>query len=244
MEKIVRIEDGVEKLLAKLEIPVPEYGLVRRTESDMTDLLNLEGKRIPLLWWRYHEKINSIYDFARTNPGSCCCLNVYSFAPAGDTLKRHLYRELDIAEYILGSEADRITAFAAGEAMNAVVVMKNGTVANLELGATLPAGSEVQCQHRLITTNGMANDRSVDTVTVQSAINLFSDSPKPDVYTDIESWLYGLTPDEVNKTYCITGLMRGLDKADDYIAADKRLRAAVKAAFESSKSGNTCKAEA
>ena len=244
MEKIVRIEDGVEKLLAKLEIPVPGYELLRRGESDFTDLLNLEGIKIPLLWWRYHEKINSIYDFARTNPGNCCCLNVYSFTSNADTLKRHLYRELDIAEYILDSQTDRITAFASGEAMNAIVVMKNGTIANLEHGATLPVGSEIQCQHRLITTNGMANDRSVDTVTVQSAINLFADSPKPDTYTDIESWLYGLTPDEVNKTYCIFGLIRGLDKAEDYIVADRRLRAAVNAAFVSANNGITCKMEA
>lgn len=244
MEKINTVEEGLNKLLGMLEIPVPEYEFIPRSGNELCDYLVLDGVRIPLLWWHYHEKFCGIKDFTEANPGKNCCINVYSFTSKDESISQLLYREIDIAEWLLGSRAKKITAFSAGGALNAIVVMNNATVANLELAVTMPEGALPQCQHRLLTTNGMANDRVVDTVTVQSAINVFARSPKPDVYTDLESWLYGLTPDETNKVECALALVRKRENKDDFISADKHLRKAVKAALKSADKEATCTVEA
>ena len=244
MEKINTFEEGLNKLLGMFEIPVPDYRYLPGNADELCDFLVLDKVRIPLLWWRYHEKFYGMKGFTESNPGKNCCINVYSFTTKDESISTLLYRDIDIAEWLLGSRAKKITAFSSGDALNAIVVMDNETVANLELASTMPEGALPQCQHRLLTTNGMANDRVVDTVTVQSAINVFAYSTKPDVYTDLESWLYGLSPDDTNKVECAFSLVRGMENKDDFISADKHLRKAVKAALESANKEVTCMVEA
>ena len=244
MEKIVTVEQGLNKLLGKLEIAVPRYKIVRSGKDDFCDTLEWGGKRIPIFWWRYHEKYAAMKRFLTDeNPGTVCGINVYSFTTTEEPLSRLLYREVDIAEWLLGSKTKKVTAFRTGDAMNAIAVMQNGTVANLELGATMPQGALPQCQHRVITTSGMTCDRTVDTVTVQSAVHVFARNPKPDVYTDLEFWLYGLAPDDVNAVMCLLALMRGEADGDVFAAADMRVKAVVRAAFASADGGCTCEVE-
>ncbi len=244
MEKIVTVEQGLNKLLGKLEIAVPRYKIVRGGRDDFCDTLEWSGKRIPVLWWRFHEKYGAMKNFlAGENPGTVCGINVYSFTTVEESLTRLLYRELDIAEWLLGSQTKKVTAFRTGDAMNAIAVMHNGTVANLELGATMPQGAMPQCQHRVLTTSGMTSDRAVDTVTVQSAVYVFAGDPKPDVYTDLESWLYGLSPDDTDAVMFLLAVMRGEADGDGFAAADAHLKAAVKAACDSADQERTCEVE-
>ena len=56
MKKINTFEEGLNKLLGMFEIPVPDYRYLPGNADELCDFLVLDKVRIPLLWWRYHEK--------------------------------------------------------------------------------------------------------------------------------------------------------------------------------------------
>ena len=249
------IKETVEFFLTKREYPVPKYEVLPRGENDTETLVLEDGTKVPFLWWRHHSKINALRSYASDQslkaiheydlqaPDRVCCMNVYSFASVDDSLRQHIYREIDTAEYILGSKTKKVTAFMNGNACNLIAVMESGAVANLELGATMASGTEIQCQHKLITTHGMANDRAVDTMTVQPAVSVFSDSPRPYTYTDIESYAYGLSADDVDRAFCLLNFFNGNDKIEDYIESGKHVCAVVDAVYKSAELGETCEVE-
>lgn len=244
METIKTIEQGIDLMLAKSENKRPKYEFKRiQSDADRCETLSFGGKDVPLLWWRHHEKYDALHDFDNFNPGSNCCINGFSFTTKDEPLERLLFREFDIVEWILHSETEKVTAFRSGDAINLIAVMKNGTVANMDFAATMPIGAEPQMLHRLITTTGMASDRVVDTVTVQHAINLYADTPDVRHYTDLESWLYGLSPDDVNKTLCAFWLLIGKESADGFIKTAEHLRKTVAAALKSAKEETTVRVE-
>lgn len=243
MRRCSSIREGVEYFLKHRDYDVPEYDLKERGDGYTDTLVLADGTEVPLLWWRHHSKINALHEYAAQDVKSVCCTNVYSFASVDDTLRQHIYREIDTAEFILCSKTKKVTAFIIGNACNLIAVMESGAVANLELGATTASGTEIQCQHRLITTHGMANDRVVDTMTVQPAISVFSDSPRPYTYTDIDSYLYGLTPDEVDKVFCLYNIFKGDESVEDFIKSDRHLKAVVDAVYRSAEACATCEVE-
>ncbi len=237
------IKEGVASYLKKRYYDVPEYDIIPRGDGYCETIVLSDGKKVPFLWWRHHSKIRAIHGYANNDVKSVCCVNVYSFASVDDTLRQHIYREIDTAEFILCSKTKKVTAFITGDACNLIAVMESGAVANLELGATTASGTEIQCQHRLITTHGMANDRVVDTMTVQPAISLFSDSPRPYTYTDTDSYLYGLSPDDVDRVWFLYNMFKGADSADEYITDGKHLEAVVDAVYKSAEVCATCEVE-
>ena len=97
MEKINTFEEGLNKLLGMFEIPVPDYRYLPGNADELCDFLVLDKVRIPLLWWRYHEKFYGMKGFTESNPGKYCCINVYSFTTKDESISTLLYRENHIA---------------------------------------------------------------------------------------------------------------------------------------------------
>ena len=233
IDKVHSIEEGVAKLLKTRLFEIPEYTLLRRTAEEYTDTLVWDGKKIPLYETRYDCRLNNMADYGKEADKNSA-LNVYSYTGIDVTLDQLIYRELEIAEYLLHSRIEKITAFVNGNAANLIALMENGTCANIDVGTTMAPGSENQCQHRLITTHGMTNDRAVGTMTVANQVSVFGcDSKAPVVFDDDEYYLYGLDDDEVSKALTIYFILTGAEDYSDWNERDARYRAAIKAVYAS-----------
>mgnify|MGYP000921599578 FL=1 len=107
-----------------------------------------------------------------------------------------LYRELDLAEWILGAPLQTVSAhMAGGRQANLMVRLASGVLCGIEAGTSLPAGSPCQDRHELIARRGVACDRVVDTQVAQSSIYVFG--PQAQQFTDVDAELFGLSIDEV-----------------------------------------------
>ena len=80
--------------------------------------------------------------------------------------------------------------------MNCIAETENGCICTIELAATLDEGQSDIDKHEIITDNGVACDRVVDTQVPQSSIYLFGKSKE--IVTDTDTELYGYTETQIN----------------------------------------------
>lgn len=238
MKPITTVEEGVRKLLELRGLPVPEFSFYARGAEAPTDTLILEGKKLPLFSTRFDCRL---YDLAQYGAvGGNSALNVYSYTGKNISLRQLIYRETEIAEYILHAKVREVTAFVNGDAANVILLMEDGTTANLDLGTTMAEGSTEQCHHRLITSHGMANDVPVGAQTVQHQLTVFSqNAPAPVAYDDDEFYLYGLDDTDVARVLTIHAIMTGRLCADSFVQDDARYRAVTEAVFRSAEQHTT-----
>ena len=241
VEKVLTVEEGVKKLLSIREYPHPEkMEFHYKTAGELVDTLILGEDKIPLPYWRYEYRIFSLAEYGHENPADNCMLNVYSFVGNDETIEQHLYRELDIAEHLLCSRIAKVTAFKNGDACNLMAVTEAGTLANLELGTTMAPGTVNQCQHRLLTTRGMACDRPVESMVTESSTHLFrNDSIKPTFYNDLEYYLWGLGADDVVRVTYIQDIVKNNVDVAELKANDAHLRRVIAAVLRSDEIGDT-----
>lgn len=235
MEKVTDIRQGVVKLLTIRGREVPEFSLEHHSSDGFVPVLLWEGKRIPLFTTRYDPRIRHIAGYGNTTEENSA-LNVYAFAGSDVSLDRLIYREMCIAEFILHSKVRKIMAFVNQNAANIIAVMENGTTANIDLGNTMAPGSHIQCQHRLITKHGMANDLSVTDMTVQHQVYIFGENGTC-VYDDDEYYLYGLSEEEVETVLTIHGILTGHIDCTSWAEDHSRYLAMVKAVYASAEAG-------
>lgn len=235
MEKVRSVEEGVRKLLELRHVRVPEFRYIKAAKGEYCDVLELEGKRIPLLAMRTDLQIASLIEYGEIGGNSA--LNAHAFASCDMTMEQLMYREFDIAEAVLHSEIVRVMAYVNGGAANVIATMADGTCANLELGNTLAEGTRHQTLHRIITNHGMANDRALDCQTTVSQITLFGADGTLQGFDDDEYYLWGLSEDEVRAVFAIHAIIVGALDASDFGRIDARHRAAVDAAMESARRG-------
>ncbi|MBR2453663.1 MAG: hypothetical protein IKB35_01535 [Clostridia bacterium] len=239
VKKIASVEEGVIKLLTIRELPVPDFSVERACKGEYTHILRIGEERIPLLYHRYEPRINALHGYGRSTLENCC-LNTYSFVGSDVSLEELLWRELDLAEYILGSKIVKITAFVNGGACNLIAKTALGTLANLELGNTMASGTIPQFSHRLITKHGMASDRTVNNMVEQNGIYLFGNNDtRPLTFDEGDYYLFGLSESESTEVSYIYGIIKGAVDRQELISQNKRLKGLVKAAFESSRLGKS-----
>ncbi len=234
LEKVASVEEGVKVIFSAIEQQAPDFKLKRRDENEFSDILTLDEKEYPIFAERYEVRIRKISDYGK-DPTQNSAVNVYSFTGCDISLDEHIFRELSIAEHILNAKIVKITAFVNKNAANIIALTDHKTTANLDLANSLAAGSEKQCQHKLITTHGMANDIAVGTMTAVNQINVFkTESKLPETYDDDEYYLYGLDDTDVARVNAIYSVMTGKTNKAELSESYERLKAAVKAVHISS----------
>lgn len=233
MEMVTSIEEGLKKLLLMREMDIPKYSY-GKMQSSIVDQLCYQGKEIPVFYWRHEPKIMGLRIYGQKNVQENCTLNAYSFAGKDETIEELLFREMDLAEYILGAKVVKVTAVRNGDACNIIGVTELGTCVNLEIGTTMAPGSTNQCQHRLITKRGMANDRVVDTQVVQESVYVYDNrSTTPTTYSDLDLYLYGLRTTDILKVSFAFSILTERQNVEELILQAKHLNQVVKAVQES-----------
>jgi len=236
--KIQTIEEGVKRLFAERREIAPEFSFRSRRTCEYSDVLIFNGEELPVPDYIYDNRIRYTSDYAGKNVGEICALNGYSFVGRDVPMNDLLYRELGIAEFILHSRIEKIMAFATEFSVNMIATMENGTCANMDYGNSMAEGALNQCQHRVITKHGMANDCAVAHLTVARQVAVHGcNSTEPTYFDDDEYYLYGLSENQIRKVFAIYNMLKGNEDGKAWVESDLRLRAAVEAVFESDKLG-------
>lgn len=221
IEKVTSVTEGVRKLLRMRKQDIPEFTIREKADGEYIDTLIFHGQEIPLFDSRYDNQLIYMEEYGRDTDKNSA-LNVYSFVGNDVSLNELIFRELFIAELLLHSKIHAITAFLKPNAANLIVVMEDGTAANMDLGNTLSPGSVNQRQHRLITSKGMACDRAAGYYTVESQMNVFrNDSTSVERYDDEQVYLYGLSDLDVQKALTVYSIVSGNSTASTWDNTDK-----------------------
>lgn len=232
MEQVKTIREGVEKLLniVKLE-NVPTWDIVYASGNDLYDKLILNGEEYPIFWWRYNSQQAGLKSHSVIIESVTAKLNLCTLRSEG--LDRLIFREFDLAEWFMNSEVNYFNAFINNTSANILVTMKNENAVQMELGATLPNGSEDQGKHTIWGKKGMTGDRVISEKLVQQSLFVFTDNPSPKTYSDNAFLLYGLNRREVDITTTVYHMIKGDVDLNEWNLKAKKLAEYVRLAHVS-----------
>ena len=136
----------------------------------------LDAGCVPLLPWRSQRRFIELKRLVDDQVVTPVCMARFACQTDGSSLDLAaiLYREFDLAEWLLGSPIAAVTASITGPVANVIVRLANGVVCGVEAGATLPAGTAMIDRHELIAQRGVACDRVVDTQVPQNSVYAFT----------------------------------------------------------------------
>lgn len=236
MEQIHTIYEGLQSLFVAGQRPAVDFIYEKAGTEHICDHIVFEGERLPVFDWRYSKKYYGVY---ATVPmlGELSTLKTLDFAPKTQSMAQELFRELDLAEYILRSQVRSIMGFGTEQAANFIVRMKNGTLLSLEMAVTMPAEARREVKHTVFTTNGMASDMVVDNVVVQEQIHVFNDGKNPVTYTDDDINLFGLSLEDQDICYAIYALLDGREDKEEWKRQEQHLLPLIDGALETLRTG-------
>lgn len=239
MNKKLDIKEGVNILLKEADLTSENWEYKPILKDDFTEKLIYKNKEIPILTGRYHGKLRGMKGIINDKLlGKLSSLKTYSFAPKYINLKSLIYKEIDLAQWLLNSKVEYVMSFIKNDKVaNIISKMKNGTVCTLELATTLPINSRPQFKHELYSTHGILSDRVVDTQVAQDSIYLFNNEEKVIRYNDIDFNLYGLSESEIDLVYAIYNILSGLQSSNYLIELNNELEDIVNKCYQSSYTG-------
>ncbi|MDO4573655.1 MAG: hypothetical protein Q4D98_00410 [Planctomycetia bacterium] len=200
-----------------------------------------EPEKMPLLPWRQERRFVELKNLVTepTVENVVMCRFSCNTTPEFATLEEILYRELDLCEFLVGSEiaglyAAITTAAGGARFANLLVRLANGVVCSVEAGTTLKKGSvrPILDRHEMIGRRGVASDRVVDTHVPQDSVYVYTDAGTT-IFTDTDSELFGLSNEEINQVRAAFALAKNPELQDFTRLQDKRLKEWVALAFVS-----------
>lgn len=159
--------------------------------------VKIDGEEFPVLPYESERRFIEMRNLVLNGRlGNMCTYRIGHTSKKGSDLFEMLKREIGILEFTVNSTVKEIFAIASGNAMNCIAETENGCVCTIELGATLEEGQKDVDKHEIITDNGVACDRVVDTQKPQESIYVFG--KKEMTFTDTDAELYGYSEIEIN----------------------------------------------
>jgi len=235
MKKCNCIDDGVQAALTIFQqTPQVRWQYVPAKAGELVDTLVLDGEVYPLFWWRCDPQVGSMYSKA---PGAkICSMKLNRAGAKSEGLEKLLYKELDIAEWVMRSRVRTVMNFRNGGSMNMLATMESERVAIFELTASLHDETPEQGRHTFWGEDGMASDRVVSQKIASEAVYLFTEDAKdPQTFNDIFIYMYGLSRTDVLKATMIAEILMGRRDISDWKERDQHYRRCIAAAEESAR---------
>ena len=159
--------------------------------------VTINGEAIPVLPWESERRMIELRNLVVLGRvGNMCTYRIGHTAKRGTDLDTLLYREIGVLEFTVNSRVKEIFAIAGENTRNCIAETENGCVCSIELGATLDESATDIDKHEIITDNGVACDRVVDTQVPQNSIYVFG--KQDTVYLDTDAELFGYSELEIN----------------------------------------------
>jgi len=244
-----RLRPALAGLVQKYSVPAPPGWTLHAGPDDVSGpyamlpgWTALEGPvgdgSVPLLPWRSQRRFIELKRLVDEHVVTPVCMARFACQTDGAALDLAaiLYREFDLAEWLLSSPIRDMTASLQGSVGYVILRLDNGTVCGVEAGAMLPAGTAMIDRHELIAQRGVACDRVVDTQVPQDSVYAFT-ADGTSRYTDTDAELFGLEPDEVLLVRAAYETLLHAERADALRRQHQRLAALVRLALESDRRG-------
>lgn len=184
------MQKGLDLLLTKYSTPDKATFLA-------DGFVEICGEHYPTLPWESERRFIELRNLVlNKRVGNMCTYRIGHTAAKGTNLYNLLFREIGILSFTVASPVKEIFAIGGINTMNCIAETENGCVCTIELAATLSEGEPEIDKHEIITDNGVACDRVVDTQVPQSSIYVYG--KKDAVYTDTDAELYGYSELEIN----------------------------------------------
>ena len=165
--------------------------------SENGKTVTVNGANFPVLPWESERRFIELRNLVVLGRvGNMCTYRIGHTVKDGSNLFEVLEREIGILEFTVNSKVKEIFAIDGSKTMNCIAETENGCVCTIELGATLTEGETEVDKHEIITDNGVACDRVVDTQVPQSSIYVRGN--KQAAYTDTDAELYGYSELQIN----------------------------------------------
>ncbi len=185
------MQKGLDLLLKKYSVDKTA------TISDDGKSVTVDGISVQILPYESERRFIELRNLVLNKRlGNMSTYRIGHTAKKGTDLFCLLAREIGILEFTVNSCVKEIFAIAGKNTMNCIAETENGCVCTIELGATLNNGQQDVDKHEIITDNGVACDRVVDTQMPQQSIYVFGKDKKTFIDTDAE--LYGYSEIEIN----------------------------------------------
>ena len=193
------------------------------------------GRTTALLPWRIERRFVELKNFITGKTLSDLSTLRFASQSAGGDLARQLGKELDLATWMLDSEAISLFAVCAGKnTANVIVKFANRMSASIECGNLLPAGADPMDRHEIIAGRGVASDQSLDTQVRQYSIYAFTDSGV-ERFTDIDSELFGFSDSDIWLTRAAMAVLVNPALGECWEKAAAKMTAMAAAVFESNR---------
>ena len=181
-----------------LDLLLKKYSVSKKAELSLDGkTLAIDGKEFPVLPYESERRFIELRNLVLNKRlGNMCTYRIGSTSKKGSDLFEMLKREIGILEFTINSTVKEIFAISSGNAMNCIAETENGCVATIELGATMEDGQKDIDKHEIITDNGVACDRVVDTQKPQESIYVYGKNKM--TFTDTDAELYGYSEREIN----------------------------------------------
>ncbi len=185
------MQKGLNYLLDKYSVAS------KSTISKDGKTVTVDGQNYPLLPWESERRFIELRNLVVLGRmGNMCTYRIGHTAARGTDLFELLEREIGILEFTVNSKTTEVFAIAGANTLNCIVETENGCVCTIELGATLEEGVTEIDKHEIITDNGVACDRVVDTQVPQNSIYVFG--KKDTTYLDTDAELFGYSELQIN----------------------------------------------
>ncbi len=240
-----RLRAALTGLLEKYAVPAPPGWTLHAAPDEAHGPLamvpgwtarehRLDAGCVPLLPWREERRFVELKRVVDDRVVTPVCMARFACQTDGSLLDLGavLYREFDVAEWLLRSKVAAVTASITGPVANVIVRLANGVLCGVEAGASLPPGTAMMDRHELIAQRGVACDRVVDSQVPQDSIYAFTDHGTSR-YTDTDAELFGLQPEEVTLVRAAYETLLHPERAEALRQQHGRLAALVRLAFES-----------
>ncbi len=180
----------------KLEMLLEKYSVGKTAVLDGEGVV-VDGKALPLLPWRNERRFVELRKLVADGElTGISTMRILRIVHRGEDLEKQMAREIDLAQFILGSKVHEI--FAIGDlehAVNMIAKTVDGYVCSFELSATLSEQADVIDKHEIIAIGGVACDRAADTQVPQNSIYVYGEGDAMK-YTDVDAELFGLNIDQ------------------------------------------------
>ena len=184
------MQKGLDLLLCKYSV---------KDKATLTDGKTVEigGTQYPLLPWESERRFIEMRNLVLGGRvGNMCTFRIAHTAKKSSDIFELLAREIGILEFCVDSHVTEIFAISGKDTLNCIAETADGCVCTLELATTLPEDASDIDKHEIITDNGVACDRAVDTQIPQSSIYVRGKSNLQ--YCDTDAELYNYSELQIN----------------------------------------------
>ena len=178
---------------------------------DEDGIFSVDDKIYKPMPWRYDCRLRTLYHLAIENESvSGLCSYKATVVESKDAdVYELLYRELDVCQWVLNDKIASVYALSnGGRTISLIAKTKKKVMCAIDIATTLSDETTPITRHEIVGQQGVISDRCFDEKIPTKTVYVFEDDKmNPSSYADLDLFLNGLNPEEVNMSEYMTDVI-------------------------------------